>query len=525
MQAHPTALVIGAGLGGIAVAARLARQGFAVTVLEKNATPGGRCSQLVREGHRFDVGPTLLLMPEVVAETYAALDERMDDHLDLRRIDPTYRIHFDDGTELALTGDLAALQAQVEAIEPGSFDGLLRYLAEGHHHYQHALQHFVGRNFTSLPAYLGPQNLWEVLVHLHAFRRHYAHMGRYFRHPHLKAAFTFQNMYLGLSPFDAPATYSLLPYTELVDGVWFPMGGIYRLVESLVAIAEAHGVRFRYNAPVTRITVEGNRATGVLLPDGSRLEADVIVANADLPYVYRHLLPDAKAAGRLEHLHYTCSAIMFYWGVDTVYPQLGPHTVFLAGNYRAGFERIFRDHALPVEPSVYVHAPARIDPSAAPPGRDTLLALVPVGHLDDAAVQDWDGWQAQARAAVLRHLADVGVADLHEHTTFEITDTPREWRSLYNLAKGAAFSLSHNALQVGYLRPHNRHRRYGNLYFVGGSTHPGSGLPMVLLSARLTAERILKDIGAADPFRAVHAIGPRAVSAACIPIAGRCGWL
>lgn len=283
-------------------------------------------------------------------------------------------------------------QTRVEAIEPGSFDGLLRYLAEGHHHYQHALQHFVGRNFTSLPAYLSPQNLWEVLFHLHALRRHYAHMGRYFKHPRLKAAFTFQNMYLGLSAFDAPATYSLLPYTELAHGVWFPMGGMYRLVESLAAIAEARGVRFRFDAPVTRISVAGKRATGVILADGSRLEAQVIVANADLPYVYQHLLPDSRVAHRLEHLRYTCSALMFYWGIDTTYPQLGPHTIFLAGDYRAGFDRIFKDHALPAEPSIYVHAPARIDPSAAPSGRDTLLALVPVGHLEDTAEQDWHGW-------------------------------------------------------------------------------------------------------------------------------------
>jgi phytoene desaturase len=344
-----------------------------------------------------------------------------------------------------------------------------------------------------LRAYLGPQNLWEVLHHLHALGRHYARIGHHFRHPHLRAAFTFQDMYLGLSPFDAPATYSLLSYTELAEGVWFPMGGLYRVVESLVAIAEARGVQFRYSTPVARVIVEGGRATGVLLADGSALGADVIVANADVPYVYRHLLPDAAAARRLERLKYTCSAILFYWGVDTVYPQLGPHTVFLAGDYRGGFERIFKDHALPDEPSFYVHAPARIDPSAAPPGKDTLLVLVPVGHLDAAAAQDWGRWQAQARAAVLGRLAATGVTDLEQHLTVEMTCTPCDWLARYNLAKGAAFSLSHSVLQVGYFRPHNRHRRYGNLYFVGGSTHPGSGLPMVLLSARLTVERILQD--------------------------------
>ena len=493
MCARPTALVIGAGLGGIAIAARLARQGFAVTVLEKNGGPGGRCGRLVRDGHRFDIGPTLFLMPEVFAETYAALGERMDDHLDLLRVDPTYHIHFDDGSVFAPTGDLTALKAQVEAVEPGSFDGMLRYLTEGHHHYQHALQHFVGRNFTSLPAYLSPRNLWEVCHHLHALSKNYRRAGRYFTDPHLKAAVTVQNMYLGLSPFDAPATYSLLPYAELVGGVWFPKGGMYRVVESLVAIAEAQGVQFRYDTPVARIAVIGNLASGVVLSDGSFLDASLVVTNADLPYAYHDLLPDRKAAKRLQKLKYTCATITYYWTVDRVYPQLGPHTLYLAGDYRDSFTRIFRDHALPFAPSFYVHAPARIDPSAAPPGRDTLMALVPVGHLDDSVAQDWPAWTAHARAAILRGLADIGVTGIDEHLISETVYTPGDWRDRFNLARGAAFSLSHNAMQVGYFRPHNRHRRYGNLYFVGGSTHPGSGLPMVLLSARLSAERIARD--------------------------------
>jgi phytoene desaturase len=497
MRTSPSVLVIGAGLGGIAAAARLARQGCAVTVLEKNPAPGGRCGRLVCDGHRFDVGPTLLLMPEVFAETYAALGERMEDHLDLRRVDPTYCVHFDDGTALSLTADLHALRSQVEAIEPGSFAGVLRYLAEGQRHYNVALRQFVGREFGSFAEYVSPQNLWRVIVQLHALRRHYARMARYVQDPRLKAALTFQNMYLGLSPFDAPATYSLLPYTELADGVWFPMGGMYRVIESLVAIAERQGVRFHYSAPVTRITLAGDRATGVLLQDGTDLAADVIVANADLPYVYSRLLPESATARRMQRLRYTCSAILFYWSVDIAYPALGPHSVFLSGDYRDSFERIFTAHALPEAPSFYLHAPARIDPSAAPPGRDTLLALVPVGHLDDGCAQDWDAWLPAARMAVLRRLARLGLADLDRHIAAERSYTPRDWLTLYNLERGAAFSLSHTALQVGYLRPHNRHRRYGNLYFVGGSTHPGSGLPMVLLSARLTAERVLRDLRAA----------------------------
>jgi phytoene desaturase len=496
---HPTALVIGAGLGGIAAAARLARAGFNVKVLEKQEAPGGRCSQLIRDGHRFDTGATLFLMPEVFAETYTALGERMEDHLDLHRIDPTYRIRFEDDTQLSLTSNLNAMQEQLEAIEPGSFGGMLRYLVEGHESYHLCLQRFVGRNFYNLPQYFSLQNL-PLLFKLKALVKHYDNIGHYFQDPHLKAAFTFQNMYLGLSPFDAPATYSLVQYTELADGVWFPVGGIYRVIENLASIAEAQGVRFVYNTPVKQIEVDGNHATGVVLQDGSLMSADVIIANADLPYVYSHLLPDKAEADHLERLKYTCSAIMFYWGVDKVYPQLGTHNVFLADDYRTSFDRIFNDHLLPDEPSFYVHAPARTDPSAAPLGQDTLMVLVPAGHLDAGIDQDWHKLQARARSAVINRLsASVGIVDLEQHLKFEVSYTPCDWLSMYNLAKGAAFGLSHNFMQVGYLRPHNRHHRYGNLYFVGSSTHPGTGLPMVLLSARLTTERILKEIGAPSP--------------------------
>ncbi|MGE5263983.1 MAG: phytoene desaturase family protein [Acidobacteriota bacterium] len=491
MTTHPSALIIGAGLGGIAAAARLAHHGYQVTVLEKNAASGGRCDQFTRDGHRFDIGPTLFLMPEIFAETYAALGARMEDQLDLRRIDPTYAVRFDDGTTLSLTSDMHAMQTQLEALEPGSFGGLLRYLAEGHLHYHTSLRRFVGRNFYSYLDYFSIQNL-PLLFQLKALVKHYDNIGHYFRSPQLKAAFTFQNMYLGLSPYDAPATFSLLQYTEMAGGVWYPMGGLYRVIESLTSLAEAQGVRFLYDTPVQRIEVEGKRATGVTLKDGSRMTADVIIANADLPYVYRELLPDRAEAERLERLKYTCSALMFYWGVDRVYPQLGTHNVFLSGDYKDSFDRIFQDHSLPDEPSFYVHAPTRVDPTAAPAGQDTLFVLVPVGHLDASVPQDWEALRSRARTSVLQRLAKMGIRDLEQHLKFEVSYTPRDWLTLYNVAKGSAFSLSHNFMQVGYLRPQNRHRRYQNLYFVGGSTHPGTGLPMVLISARLTTERILE---------------------------------
>jgi len=378
-------LVIGAGIGGIATAARLARLGCQVTVAEKCDRAGGRCGYMVKDGHHFDTGPTLFLMPELYAQTFADLGESMADHLDLRRLDPTYHIHFHDGASLALTSDLPAMQTQLEAIEPGSFGGFLRYLNEGYLHYKLSLAHLVTRNFLSPLEFFTPKMIL-LLLRLKALIRHYDNIDHYFHDNRLKAAFTFQNMYMGVSPFDAPAIFSLLQYTELADGIWYPMGGMHQVIQALTGIAEKCGVRLLYNTPVEQIDVDGRRTTGVTLSDGRQIQADILVANADLPYVYRCLLPHDVSAERLERKKYGCSALMFYWGVEKRYPQLGPHNLFLARNYRQSFDPIFDDLTLPDEPNFYIHAPVSVDPSLAPPGQDTLVVALPVGHINEASV-------------------------------------------------------------------------------------------------------------------------------------------
>jgi phytoene desaturase len=486
-------LVIGAGIGGITAATHLAMRGLHVTVLEKNPHPGGRCDRFDRQGHHFDTGPTLFLFPRLYEAEFHALGTSMRDQLDLQRVDPTYHLVFDTGSQLTLTSDLKSLQEQLETIQPGSFQGLLRYLQEGDRHYQLVLEKLVGRDFRRASDFFSLQNL-ALIVRLKPFTNHYRNMSAYFDEPRLKSAFTFQDIYMGLSPFEAPATFSMMPYTELAHGVWYPKGGMYRVVESLMDLARRAGVEFIFNSPVGQIDTNSNHAQGVRLADGSRLEADVVLANADLPYVYQHLLPEDGMVKALSHKRFSCSVISFFWGVDETYEVLGPHTLFLADDYRENFESIIGDLSLPANPSLYLHAPARLDPSMAPPGQDTLIAIVPVGHLNDNGGQNWDELQELARQHVFRRLRTLGISDIEAHIKFEETYTPISWAKRYNLVKGSTHGLSHRLTQMAYFRPSNRHPRYENLYFVGASTHPGTGVPTAMVSGRLVAARIIDEL-------------------------------
>ena len=298
---------------------------------------------------------------------------------------------------------------------------------------------------------------------------------------------------MGLSPFEAPATFSMMPYTELAHGVWYPKGGMYSIVEALMSLAGDAGIAFTFNAAVERIDVNGTRARGVGLAGGQRLQADIILANADLPYVYRDLLPQDDLAEKLSHKRFSCSVISFFWGIDKLYDTLAPHTLFLAHDYRENFESIIQDLDLPTNPSLYIHAPSRLDPSMSPPGQDTLIAIVPVGHISENGQQDWGKLRDDARAQVFRRLAMLGVTDIESHIKFETTFTPLSWRKRYNLMKGSTHGLCHNLTQLGYFRPSNRHPRYHNLYFVGASTHPGTGLPTAMVSGRLSAQRVIDE--------------------------------
>jgi len=518
-SARPTAIVIGAGFAGISAAGRLARAGYSVTCIEKHATPGGRCCEIVEQGHRFDVGPSIILVPSAYREAFTAMGDDLDRHLDFLRVDPCYKIHFHDGTSLELTADLQRMEQQLETFERGSFKNFLSLLRQGHDNLHKTLAAIAHRNFYSLFEFFSLKNgllIWKLGV----LRKHYSYVSAHFSDPRLRAAFSFQDMYIGVSPFDAPSTFSLLQYTEFCDGVWYCRGGLARISDALAASAQAAGARFLYSTEVDRIQVSGSRVTGVTLKGraggssegegggeggggGVTLTADVVVCAADLPWAYRNLLPDKVPAESMSKLKYTSSAIMFYWAVDRQYLQLETHNMFLAQDFKGSFDEIFQKHQLPEEPSFYVNVPSRIDPSAAPSGHDTLMVLVPCGCIKEPSSQsasahdvdpqtEWAESVERARRTVLARLkSDKGIVDLKEHLKFERVYTPHDWAYRFNLERGSCFGLSHTFLQLGFLRPHNQHAAYRNLFFAGCSTHPGSGLPNVLLSARLCVERLL----------------------------------
>lgn len=485
-------IVIGAGVGGLATATRLAQAGFAVTVLEKNETAGGRCGRLDLDGYRFDTGATIFLMPKLYARAFSSLGARLEDHLSLRRIDPTYHLYHADGTRMQLTSDLLEMRRQLELIEPGSFGRMLQYLREGETHYNLSLPLMVEREFPHFWNFFNPAN-FLLFARINAHRRHSVYADGFFRDERLRTAFTFHDLYMGLSPEESPAAYSLMQYSELANGMWYPEGGMYRIVESLLNLARQAGINFQFQTPVEKILIANGRATGVVTTNGEFHSADLIVANADLGYTYDKLLPDDGIAGGIRSKEYGCSTVMFYWGMKGRIPDLGIHNVFFSGDFRDNFRALKDGRIVSDTPDFYVHVPTRADPSMAPEGCDSLSIAVPVAHLDERAEQDFPAVQARLRTFILKRLAESGYAGLESGIRMEVSFRPEDWRSRYNLNCGSTHGLSHKLTQMGYLRPNNRHPRYRNVYFAGASTHPGTGVPMVLVSARFAAERILRE--------------------------------
>ncbi len=479
-------VIIGAGLGGLATACRLAKAGHAVTVLEQDEKVGGRCNTFSKDGYTFDTGPSLLMMLDALKEFYTTMGTSLEKELDLIRMQPNYQIRFDDKTVLTLTSDLADMLAQLERFEQGSSKRFMEFLSQSKKDYRIAWKHFINRNYDGVLDMVKPSALLPGLQ-MNALGKLYSRMSLVFNDPRLRAAFTFQSMYLGTSPYESPAVYSILTHTELMDGIYFPKGGMYKVAESLEKLARTHNVTIRTRTPVQRIIVENNKASGVLLQDGTTLVADVIISNVDLPTTYERFLGRKKEARKLE---VSSSCLLLYLGATQQFPRMLHHTVRLSGDYKQTFDDLFKRKTLPTALNYYVCIPTMTDPSLAPPGCSSMMVLLPVPNLE--APIDWTTNAPILRDRLIDSMEkDFGMKGLRESLVVSEMMTPDDFERRFGMHRGSAFGVSHGLFQSAAFRPNNVDPRIKNLYYVGASTNPGSGVPMVFIASKLVAERIL----------------------------------
>jgi phytoene desaturase len=497
-------IIIGAGLGGLAAALRLRHRGFDVIVLEKLPRPGGRSNVIEEDGFRLDTGPTIIVMKEMFDETYRSIGLDINQRLEFQLLDPNYRMYFHDGTSLDVYGDMARLSAEVEKVEPGAAVRLFQFLGEGAKKYDLAMADFVMRNYDHITDLVKPA-LGIRMLRTGAHENLYKQVSRFFQSDKLRKVFSFHSLFVGLSPFDALAMYSLITYADLAQGMHYPTGGVYRIVEDMVRIAEETGVQVSTRAAVADILVDDGaesgrsgrpRAVGVRLESGEELRADIVVSNADLPYTYRKLVPARYRRhypdSRLDRMEYSCSGYMLYLGLDQLYPHMRHQALYFSHDYRGNFDAIFRTKTLPEDPSFHINYPSVTDPSLAPPGHSVLYILVPMPNLQ--AKIDWQQAGPTVREQVLAKLERIIAADIRQHIVWERDCAPSDWERDLNAVEGTAFgSLSQGFFQSTYFRPHNKARDIDGLYFVGQGTYPGIGTPMVLISARLLEERLVQE--------------------------------
>ncbi|MCU4185348.1 phytoene desaturase [Acidiferrimicrobium sp. IK] len=483
-------VVVGAGLGGLSAACHLVGRGYDVTVVEREDVPGGRAGLWESEGYRIDTGPSVLTMPGLLAGTFAAAGSDMADHITLRPLDPMYRASFAEGGDLRVRQGQAAMTEEIRA-QCGDRDAAAfgRFCAWLERLYELEQPNFIDRNFDS-PLDLGrPLGPALGLLRAGAFRRVASVVNSYFEDQRLQKLFSFQALYAGLSPFEALAIYCIITYMDTVEGVWFPDGGIHAVARGLAAAVEKGGGVLRYGAPVERIlrrTGTTGPVTGVRLAGGERLDADVVVANPDLPYVYRHLLPETPMPRVARRGEYSPSCTLWLAGVKgELPPGAAHHNIHFGGDWKGSFDALLRRGTRQPDPAILVCVPTVSDPSLAPAGGHVIYALEPTPNLDGRI--DWGRQRDHFRDTLVARLGGLGYP-VDEVVTERFID-PEDWER-QGMERGTPFALSHRFLQSGPFRPNNVDRRVPGLVLVGSGTLPGVSVPMVLVSGRLAAERV-----------------------------------
>ncbi|MEZ5277974.1 MAG: phytoene desaturase family protein [Opitutaceae bacterium] len=490
-------VIIGAGPGGLASAMLLSHAGADVTLLEQKPYVGGRTSSLHREGYTFDLGPTFFLYPDVLREIYAQCGLRMEDEFEMTRLDPNYRLIFEGRGEIDVTSDVDRMEQRIAEFSAEDGANFRAFLSDNRRKFG-AFKSILQRPFSSVLDVMHPSML-KMLPFFRPSRSVDQDLGRFFNDPRIRLACAFQSKYLGMSPYQCPSIFTILSYLEYEYGVFHPKGGCGAVSRAMGDAARRLGADIRLGEPVRDLRFEGRRARAVITDEGE-YPCDALVINGDFSKTMTTLVPNHLrkrwSNKTIARKKYSCSTFMMYLGVDGTYPELAHHNILLDGNYQQTLREIANDHRLGDSPSVYVCNPCVTDPSMAPPGKSAIYVLVPVSHQHPNI--DWDSSRDSFRKLAFGQLAKMGFPDIESKIELEQIITPDTWSADYSVYRGAVFNLAHSLDQMLFLRPNNRFEDLESVYLVGGGTHPGSGLPVIYESARISSKLVMKDLGMAS---------------------------
>ena len=478
-------VIVGAGLAGLSTALRLAGKGRKVTVIEKESVPGGRNGLLVKDGYHFDTGPSVLTMPDLIADAFDCVGENMHDWLELEPVAPLYRAYYHDGSKLDVHANPQRMAQEIEeVIGAEEAKGYLKYVDFVSKLYQYEMKDFIDRNIDS-PLNLLTPNLARLIA-LGGFRKLAPKVSQFLKDPRTQRVYSFQAMYAGVSPQQALAIYAVIAYMDSVNGVFFPKGGMHAVPRALAGAAEKHGVTFKYNTTVTKVEKSGSRASAVITSDGQRIECDVVVLNPDLPVAWRDLL--GKTPLSVKRLNYSPSCVTILAGSSKSYDHLAHHNIHFGHSWDGVFDELITKKQLMSDPSLLVTLPSKDDPSLAPSGKHSYYILFPTPNLD--ADIDWKKMKNVYKDQMYATMQERGYKDFADSVEVEHVTTPLDWQEM-GMERGAPFASAHTFLQTGPFRPSNMAKGYENVVFTGSGTQPGVGVPMVLISGRLAAERIV----------------------------------
>ncbi|EOA7277602.1 phytoene desaturase family protein [Enterococcus hirae] len=489
-------IVIGAGVAGLSAAVRLQKLGYEVTLYEKDRQVGGKMNQIKTAGFTFDLGPTIVMMPEIYREVFEFCGKDSDDYIQMKKVDPMLKLYFNKEEPIEFSNDLIELTKTLENISPEDTQGYFAFLADIYQRYTIAKEAFITKSFRGFWDFYNPKSLWAG-IRLRTFSDAYTSISKFVKDDRLRKSLAFQTLYIGVSPYQGPSLYTIIPMIELFYGVYFIEGGMYTLATSLARLFEELGGKIVYETSVDEILIDNKIAKGIRIGK-EQVMADAIVCGADFPYAMKELIPDERKRGKytnkkIAKFEYSCSCFLMYLGLDKKYPEEHLHSIYFAEDFKQNVDDLFERGKLPDDPSFYLYRPSLMDDSLAPEGQEGLYVLVPVPEL--SKYEKWTEQTMQAyRQKIIRLLKEKTIfKDIDEHIVSETLITPKDFSERFNAYNGATFGLKPTLKQSNYYRPHNKFSAAENLYFCGSSTHPGAGVPIVMQSAKLAVEELLRD--------------------------------